>query len=248
MTGLILAGGKGTRLHPHTEELPKPLLEINGKAILGYQIETLSTQGISPIVIVTGFLSEKIQDYVHENYADKDVLFAHNADFEHSKPAYGIISALPHLNTDVIYLNGDVFYDPKILSAVINSKHSSATAIQKSVWDEEEVNVILDADMLVTHISKNITAEQSHGEFIGVTKLSRDFVEEIKTVVATEGVETFRYSFAIDLLNHIINTRDKKLFAIDITEFQAIEIDTIEDYNEAIKKQGIIGSSYEKTD
>ncbi len=248
MIGLILAGGKGTRLHPHTEELPKPLLEINGKAILGYQIETLSTQGVAPIVIVTGFLSEKIRDYVHENYADKDILFAHNADYEHSKPAYGIISALPHVNSDVLYLNGDVFYDPKILSAIINSEHSSATAIQKSAWDEEEVNVVLDNQMSVTHISKNITAEQSHGEFIGVTKLSRDFIEEIKAVVETEGAETFRYSFAIDLLNHIINTRAKKLFAIDITEFQAIEIDTIEDYNEAVRKHGIIENNYEKTD
>lgn len=243
MIGLILAGGRGTRLRPHTEEIPKPLLDINGKAILGYQLDTLIKLGISPIVIVTGFLSYKIEEYVTSNYPDHHFIFAHNAQFEHSRPAFGIITALPHLNDDVIYLNGDVIYDSRILSSIVNSSFESATAIQRVPWDEEEVNVITNEEKSIIHISKNIPEHESHGEFIGVTKLSKSFVDEIKRIIEKEGSEAFRYSFAVDLLNHAINIRNQPLYAFDVTEFEAIEIDTPEDYNEAIKKQAHIKQS-----
>lgn len=229
MTGLILAGGRGTRLRPQTEEIPKPLLEINGKAILGYQLDMLAALNVSPIVIVTGFLAHKIEDYVKENYSELEVVFANNAQFEDSRPAFGVISALPHLHDDVLYLNGDVHCDLKVLSDVIESAHDSVTAIQKAPWDEEQVNVVLDPDMNIRHIGKNITEADNHGEFIGVTKLSKDFVEEIKKTADDEGAETFRHSFAVDLINHVINIRKKRLFAVDVTASKAIEVDTAED-------------------
>ncbi len=229
MTGLILAGGRGTRLRPHTEEVPKPLLEINGKAILGYQLDMLAKLHVSPIVIVTGFLAHKIEDYVQENHSDLKVIFANNAQFEDSRPAFGVISALPHLNDDVLYMNGDVHCDLKVLSDVIDSEHDSATAIQVAPWDLEQVNVVVDPDMNIRHIGKNITEADNNGEFIGVTKLSKEFVEEIKRTVEDEGAETFRYSFAVDLINHVINIRKKRLFAVDVTTSRAIEVDTPED-------------------
>lgn len=233
MIALILAGGLGTRLRPHTEEIPKPLLPIHGKAILAHQIETLSELDVSPIYIVTGHLSEKIEIFVKDNYPDKEIFFCHNKDYADSKPAFGIISALEKLDGDVIYLNGDVLYEKEILKEVIDDNRGSTTAIQKVAWDEEEVNVILNEDQSIRQISKNIGENESDGEFIGVTKLSKDFIEVLKNVVSKEGPETFRYSFAIDLLNHVINSRDQKIYTCDITKYKAIEIDTVEDYKEA---------------
>ena len=137
MIALILAGGLGTRLSPHTDEIPKPLLEVNGKAILAHQIETLHELGIDKIVIVTGHLNEKIEDFVSSNFQDKNVVFAHNGEYRDSKPAYGIIASLPHLDDDSIYLNGDVFYDKEILKMIVEDTRGSITAIQKTPWDEE---------------------------------------------------------------------------------------------------------------
>lgn len=236
MIALILAGGRGTRLRPHTEEIPKPLLEVNGKAILGHQIEMLiKTTNISQIVIVTGFLSHKIENYIKENYPEVNVIFVENKEYEDSRPAFGIITALPCLNEDVLYLNGDVHCEQKVLDDVINSEKYSATAIQKIPWEEEQVNVVLDENMNILHIGKHITENDNDGEFIGVTKLSKDFVESIKETVKNEGVETFRYSFAVDLINHIIHVHKKDLQAIDVTMSRAIEIDTAEDLARANK-------------
>lgn len=234
MTGLILAGGRGTRLRPHTEEIPKPLLEVGGKAILEHQIETLFENGISQIIIITGFLENSIKSFIEQKFSGKQIQCVHNKDFETSRPAYGLIQALPFINEDTIYLNGDVFYDPKILSLVI-SQEGSATAIQKTPWDEEEVNVVINNNF-VTVLSKNLTEKESSGEFIGVTKLSKEFINSLKEIISREGTEVFRHSFAIDLLNHVIHTTVNKIKAIDVTDHKAIEIDTPEDLENARDK------------
>lgn len=235
MQAIILAGGRGTRLRPHTEEIPKPLLEVGGKPILKHQIETLFGAGISEIIIVTGFLENTIRDFVQNNFPEKTIKFAHNEDFESSRPAFGLIKTLPYLREDFIYLNGDVFYDPKILELVMNEK-GSATAIQKTVWDEEEVNVIIDQNKNVTELSKNLTEKESFGEFIGITKIDKTFLNSLKEIVGHEGEETFRHSFAIDLLNHVIHITENKIKAVDVTSMRAIEIDTPDDLNSAQNK------------
>ena len=59
--GIILAGGKGTRLKPFTNILPKPLMPIGDKSILEIIIEQLSQLGISDIYISCGYLSHLIK-------------------------------------------------------------------------------------------------------------------------------------------------------------------------------------------
>ncbi len=236
MIGFILAGGRGTRLRPHTEEIPKPLLEVGEKTILGHQIETLTKEGVSPIIIVTGFLSEKITDFVNANFPKEKFIFVHNDEYESSKPAFAIVKSLDYLNETTIYLNGDVFYEPQILKEVIENKNDSATAIQETNWDEEEVNVIVDKDGFVSELSKNLTKEESSGEFIGVTKIGLNFINSMKEIVAKEGGEVFRHSFAIDLLNHVIHRSDNKISAVNVTKLKAIEIDTPDDLKNAKNK------------
>lgn len=61
--GLILAGGKGTRLKPITDEIPKPLLPIQGKPVVEYTIDLFKKYGITTVLLSIGHLGEKIKDY-----------------------------------------------------------------------------------------------------------------------------------------------------------------------------------------
>jgi glucose-1-phosphate thymidylyltransferase len=67
-TIIIPAAGIGSRLRPHTHTIPKSLLHVAGKPILGHILDSIA--GIDPaeIVIVTGFLGDKVQEYVSEHY------------------------------------------------------------------------------------------------------------------------------------------------------------------------------------
>ena len=60
---VILAGGRGERLKSITDTIPKPMVPINGKPFLEYLIEMLKENGISEVLILTGYLSEKIAEY-----------------------------------------------------------------------------------------------------------------------------------------------------------------------------------------
>jgi histidinol-phosphate phosphatase family protein len=60
---VILAGGRGTRLHPLTLTRPKPMVEIVGKPFLEYQIEQLREQGFKRVLLLLGYLPEIVRDY-----------------------------------------------------------------------------------------------------------------------------------------------------------------------------------------
>ena len=60
---IIMAAGKGTRMRPITNKVPKPLVKVNGKAMIEGVIEKLHEQGIQEIHIVVGYLKEQF-DYL----------------------------------------------------------------------------------------------------------------------------------------------------------------------------------------
>ncbi len=63
LSAILMAGGKGERLRPLTLNCPKPLLEIDGKAIIDYNVEALAACGITDITVSTRYLAEQIYDH-----------------------------------------------------------------------------------------------------------------------------------------------------------------------------------------
>ncbi|MCX8057277.1 MAG: nucleotidyltransferase family protein, partial [Ignavibacteria bacterium] len=65
---IIPVAGIGTRLRPHTYTLPKVLLNVAGKPILGHILDRIQLEGISKVTFVVGYLGEKVKEYVEKNY------------------------------------------------------------------------------------------------------------------------------------------------------------------------------------
>ena len=65
---VILAAGQGKRLKPYTENLPKPLVKVGGKPILEYVLTHLIDAGIRHFFIIIGYKSEKIEQWVEEEF------------------------------------------------------------------------------------------------------------------------------------------------------------------------------------
>ena len=70
---ILMAGGKGERLRPLTLTKPKPLLEVDGKAIIDYNIEALSRVGIDDITVTTRYLAEQIEEHFRTPVAGLNV-------------------------------------------------------------------------------------------------------------------------------------------------------------------------------
>jgi 1L-myo-inositol 1-phosphate cytidylyltransferase len=84
---VILAAGKGTRLRTSDDDLPKPLHEVGGVPLIKRTILSLAEGGVKRVVVVTGFMAEKIRGIAGDadfEAAGVTVEFVHNADFEKS--------------------------------------------------------------------------------------------------------------------------------------------------------------------
>lgn len=108
MQAVIMAGGKGTRLASVTKDIPKPMIPIDGKPLLEYQIENLKENGVSDIIIVIGHLGDVIKNHFG-NGSD----FGVNISYFTEETPLGTAGALAELKgrlEDIFFLVfGDLF-------------------------------------------------------------------------------------------------------------------------------------------
>ena len=113
MRAMILAAGRGERMRPLTDVLPKPLLEVQGKALIVWHLEKLRDAGFKEIVINIAHLGYKIPEYLGDgsDYGLK-ISYSDEQDTGALESAGGIKKAL-HLLGDETFLvvNGDVYCD-----------------------------------------------------------------------------------------------------------------------------------------
>ncbi len=112
MIAMILAAGRGERMRPLTDAVPKPLLEVAGKPLIVHQIEALSLAGIETIVINTGRLGDQIQYHLGTGESfGVSILYSEEGD-EPLETAGGIVKALPLLgDKPFIVANADIYSD-----------------------------------------------------------------------------------------------------------------------------------------
>ena len=108
ITAAILAGGLGTRLRSVVANRPKVLALVGGKPFLAYLLDQLAAQGLSQVVLCTGYLGDQVQAYFGESYRGMHVLYS----FEDRPLGTGgaIVQALPLLASEtILVLNGDSY-------------------------------------------------------------------------------------------------------------------------------------------
>ena len=108
MKTVILAAGKGTRMSPMTDKVPKVLVEVNEKPFLYYVFKTLRKAGLKDIGIVVGYRKEKISDFLKE--------YDFKADLIEQKEQLGTGDAVLQAENfvdeeDFIVISGDNLYD-----------------------------------------------------------------------------------------------------------------------------------------
>lgn len=108
---MILAAGRGERMRPLTDVLPKPLLEVHGKALIIWHIEKLATKGFDEIIINIAHLGHKIPQALGDGSKwGVKIRYSDEQESGALESAGGIIKALPLLGEDTFLLvNGDVF-------------------------------------------------------------------------------------------------------------------------------------------
>lgn len=229
---IILNAGEGKRLRPLTSNNPKCLLTLGKRTILDCQLTNLVKNGITEITIVVGYKSEKIIDFIKNEYSETaSFKYVYNNEFSATNTIYSLFLALQHLDGPFILLNGDVVFTSKILENLIKSRHGTCLAISKHDLSDEDVKVIMH-DELILSIGKHLKPYESDGEFIGVAKFSGQTNQVLKkkifNIFSKDSSKNSYFELAIDSM-----LEEHDVYGIDITEFPCIEVDTKEDLETA---------------
>lgn len=108
MQVVILAGGLGTRLRPMTQQVPKPMVEVNGRPFLEYIVRHLADQGFVDTLMLVGYLGEQVEHYFGDGHQ-----LGISIDYSYEPTPLGtagaIRHALPKLDDSFLLLYGDSF-------------------------------------------------------------------------------------------------------------------------------------------
>jgi len=125
---LILAAGRGIRLKPLSDTMPKPLTEVNGRAILLNALDHLEAAGVRETCIVVGHLHQKILDACGAARGKIEISYVLNADYARTNNAYSLWLAREQLLGGCLLLEADIFFDYAVLDKLVGQSGSAWAA------------------------------------------------------------------------------------------------------------------------
>ena len=126
---IIMAAGKGTRMHPITETLPKPLIRVHGKRMIDTIIEALHENGIYEIYVVVGYLKEAFQNLPNEI---KGITLIENPYFDTCNNISSLYVAKDYISNAIIIDGDQIVTDSTILSSEFENSGYNC------VWQEKD--------------------------------------------------------------------------------------------------------------
>ena len=233
MKAVILAAGTASRLRPLTDELPKCLLKAGKQTILERTVENLLLNHLDEIIIVTGFLRQKIRKYFNERFPGLAVTFINNEIYSSTNNIYSLWLAKDLvINDEMILLDSDIVFEAGIIEKLLTTG-LSCIALKCYKVGAEEIKVHIDSTGRVLEISKEVEPSIAAGESIGIEVFRKDLLPELfKTLDCMIKKENKVNVFYETAFQRLINNK-KDIFTVDISEYFCMEIDTAEDLKSA---------------
>ncbi|MBI5464645.1 MAG: NTP transferase domain-containing protein [Ignavibacteriales bacterium] len=200
MRAIIPVAGIGSRLRPHTYTIPKVLINVAGKPIIGHILDKILESGFTEATIVIGYLGDKIQDYVHEHYPSMRV------DFVEQEERLGLghaiyLSRHTISRSPILIILGDTIFDVD-LKAMMQNSHSVLGV--KHVDDPRRFGVAELTDGFISQLIEKPEQPQSHLAVVGLyyiqqPQLMVDCLKElVKSNARTKG--EFQLTDALQLM------------------------------------------------
>ncbi len=137
-SGMVLAAGRGTRLRPLTDRLPKPLVEIAGTTLLDHAIDRLASAGVERVVVNVHYKAEMIAAHLAQRTSPRIEI---SRESEPLETGGGVARALPLLgesffvvNGDVLWLDGTEYALTRLARAFDPDSMDAAMLFQRTVW------------------------------------------------------------------------------------------------------------------
>jgi choline kinase len=241
---LILAAGRGKRLHPLTKDLPKGMVRLHRSNPILNQIRLCENLNVGKINIVTGYKSNKI--------LYKNISTINNPIYNKSNMVYSLYLAFKKFKKfdfDLIISYSDIIYNASVLKKLVSSKENFGVVVDKRwlpYWKKRFDNPYTDAETCILSndkiielgqkVSKNVKTEY---QYIGLIKIRSILLEKIFEILKKDKKaisinKSFKALYLTDLINYLITKKNMKISPIVISG-KWLEIDNLKDHKIAKK-------------
>lgn len=242
MKAVILAAGRGSRLHPYTADCPKCLTELGGQSLIARQLSVLRGAGIDDITIVTGYQAEML--------ALPGTQQCHNEAWATTNMVESLFCAEASFGDDLIVSYSDIVYQPDVIEALLASTADVSVIVDRqwrAYWAYRFDDPLSDAESLrmtegglITDIGGPVDdIDEIEAQYIGLMRFQGAGVEALRRTRAALGdvhrawmdKRPLEKAYMTDLLMEMILT------GVDVSAVPIrsgwLEIDTVEDYENA---------------
>lgn len=190
VTGVILAAGRGSRLLSLTDDRPKGLVRIDGRALVEWQLDALRGGGVESLAIVTGY---RQQDY--DRFSVRTLL---NARWAETNMVASMLCALEALEATILFSYSDILYDAAVVRKLLDSSADFAVAYDTQwldIWTQRFEDPLSDAESFriaadgrILEIGQPASdVKDIEGQFMGLFKVSATAAGWIRELLAEQG-------------------------------------------------------------
>ena len=184
----MLAAGMGKRLGRYTQNGTKCMVQVNGKALIEYAIEALIKANIKKFVIVTGYRSEVLKEFIRSKFDEKRlngmvIEYIDNPIYDKTNNIYSLWLAKDKLiEDDTVLLESDIIFDDKILMDLIESQDKNLAMVSHfEPWMDGTCTLLDEEKNIVGMLDKahfNWNDISNYYKTVNIYKLSKEFSEQ----------------------------------------------------------------------
>ena len=225
---VILAGGRGKRLKPLTDNIPKPMAPINGIPFLDYLIHSIIQAGIENIFILLGYKGDVI---VNRYKSMRNITIGFSYGTEEDQTGRRVLNAYDQLDENFLLMYGDNYWPIELKKMWANYQQLN-TSLTTTIFSNKygtgeygiENNVIVDNDCIVINYDKKRETDAANGVDIGYFLINKKVLNpEISGNV----------SFEVDILPKLIEKRLIGSYITDNQYYYITNIQTLKDFENA---------------
>lgn len=176
-TAVILAAGMGTRLRSIIQTSPKGLLKLEGREIIKRSLQKLRDQGVSRLILVTGYESKQYEAALADEFPEVEFLCNH--EFDRTGSMHSLWLTREVIKEDFLLLESDLIYETRGLQMILDSNLKDLILLSGQTNSGDEVYVYEDQGK-INYISKTFDKNRIlAGELVGISRISLEFFQQL---------------------------------------------------------------------